>query len=124
MSITTVQLELLHRQLEALGDRLQADHRPGSTELSENDSLVAAAAACDFLLPSPLTIDHLAATVQKKIANVDVLLERARMHESLPPEAQAAAEEENRYMEDDYASSPALPGTEDGPDRSARQPAD
>ena len=121
MSITTAHLETLHRQLRELGDRLHEDHRPGATELDENDFLVAAAVACDFLLPSLLTIDQLAATVQKKIENVDVLLERSRMHESLPSEAQAAAEEENRYMEEDYASSPALPGSEDGSAASARQ---
>ena len=121
MSISTAHLEALHQQLRELGDRLQEDYRPSATELDENDVLVAAAVACDFLLPSSLTIDQLAATVQKKIENVDILLARSRMHESLPSEAQAAAEDENRYMEEDYASSPALPDGEDGSAASARK---
>ncbi|HEV2611037.1 MAG TPA: hypothetical protein VGU61_12280 [Noviherbaspirillum sp.] len=102
MSISVSQLEGLSDKLHRLSERLRSDRRPAGTALGENDPLVAAANDCDFLLPSPLTIDTLSATVEKKIGNVAVLLERARMHEQLPPDAQAAAEEENVLMDEDY----------------------
>ncbi|MES2830665.1 MAG: hypothetical protein V4695_01570 [Pseudomonadota bacterium] len=102
MSIGTPQLEALSDKLHELAKRLHSDLTPGDSELNDGNSLVVSAKDCDFLLPTPLTLENLAATVQKKIDNINVLLERARMHESLPPEAQAAAEEENIYMEQDY----------------------
>lgn len=102
MSISVAQLEALSDKLHRLAGRLHADRRPADSALGENDPLVAAANDCQFLLPSPLTIDTLSATVQKKLNNVAVLLERARMHQDLPPDAQAAAEEENMLMGEDY----------------------
>ena len=102
MSISVAQLETLSDQLHRLAERLQADRRPREQTLDGGDPLIAAANDCDFLLPSPLTIETLSATVQKKIDNVAVLLDRARMHASLPEEAQAAAEEENMLMDEDY----------------------
>jgi len=107
MSISSVQLEALSDNLHRLAGLLQADSRPADTELSRTDPLVVAAENCDFILPSPLTTKTLAATVQKKIENVAVLLERSLMHESLPPEAQAAAEEENKYIEENYQDNAA-----------------
>lgn len=107
MSISSVQLQALSQNLHRLASKIEADERPVPTELGNADALVVAAQACDFLLPSPLTLETLAATVQKKLDNVAVLLERSLMHESLPPQAQAAAEEENKYIEEDYADDPA-----------------
>ncbi len=112
MSISSVQLEALAGNLHRLAERLQADSRAAETALSANDPVVAAANACDFLLPSPLTLETLRVTVQKKIENVAVLLERSLMHESLPPEAQAAAEEENKYIEEDYREESASASNE------------
>jgi hypothetical protein len=102
MSISVSQLEGLSDKLHRLSERLRSDRRPSDTALGESDPLVAEANDCEFLLPSPLTIDTLSATVQKKLDNVAVLLERSRMHEELPPDAQAAAEEENVLMDEDY----------------------
>ena len=115
MSISVARLESLSGKLHHLAERLRADHRAAGSALGENDPLVAAANECDFLLPSPLTIDTLSATVQKKLDNVAVLLERARMHQELPPDAQAAAEEENVLMDKDYQGDEATPGDGAGP---------
>lgn len=54
------------------------------------------------MLPSPLTLGSLAETVDRKIANVGVLLDRARTHEDLPESAQMAADQEYLMTEDDY----------------------
>lgn len=118
MSISSAQLEALSEKLHRVAALLQVDKRAADAELPASDALVVAANTCDFLLPSPLTLATLAATVQKKIDNVAVLLERSLMHESLPPQAQAAAEEENKYIEEDYQDDPA--SAEDQPDLGTR----
>ncbi len=113
MSINTATLEALHRQLCHLATRLNDDCRPPDTALEPGDTLLDDARACDFLLPSPLTLLTLQDSVQKKIETVAVLMERAKVHESLPRAAQAAAEEENAFIEDDYAT-PVTPRNDDG----------
>jgi hypothetical protein len=102
MSISVAKLETLSDKLHRLADRLRAERRLPTGALSEEDPLVTAAKDCEFLLPVPLTIDTLSTTVQKKIENVAVLLERARMHQDLPTDAQTAAEEEIVLMDEDY----------------------
>lgn len=118
MSISTAQLEALQHQLAQLARRLADDRRPPSAILTATDPEVAEASACDFLLPSPLTLEALRETVQKKQDNVVVLLARAKLHEALPADAQAAAEEENAFMEADYDTPPTTqrdePGTAGG----------
>jgi len=107
MSISSITLNALSENLHRLANLLEADPRPTTMALQNTDPLIVAANACDFALPNPLTLETLSTTVEKKIANVAVLLERSLMHESLPPEAQAAAEEENKYIEEDYKDDPA-----------------
>jgi hypothetical protein len=73
------------------------------TPLADDSALVQAAKGCEFMLPETLTIGSLRETVDRKIANVSVLLERARKHDDLPTSAQTAAEQEYTATEDDYA---------------------
>lgn len=95
MVISVAQLETLLNKLQSLQQRLKNTDRSPSSELTESDPLVQAANECDFILPSPLTINTLQETVDRKIDNVLVLLERARQHEELPPDVQMAAEHED-----------------------------
>lgn len=106
MSISTGQLESIKKNLLHLQAHLKAERRAPDTELHADERLLAEATECDFMLPSPLTLASLAEAVTRKLENVDVLLERSRTHETLPPQAQAAAEDENRYMEEDYKDEP------------------
>lgn len=105
MSISVAQLEQLQIKLHNLADRLRADMRPEDKQLEEDDPLVASAKECEFPLPSPLTVATLLSTVRRKADNVQVLLARARMHEDLPPDAQAAAEQEDNLIEKNYQES-------------------
>lgn len=113
MAISTEQLESIKQQLLVLAKRLTADPRSSDSELPQNDPLVAQALECDFILPSPLSMATPSVTVRRKLETVDVLLDRARLHRTLPAEAQAAAEEDNRFLQEDYQDEPALPGTND-----------
>lgn len=61
------------------------------------------------MLPETLTTGTLAEAVDRKLANVAVLLERARKHESLPEDAQAAAEQEYMLSDEDYAADAGHP---------------
>ena len=121
MSISSEHLEAIRNNLHDLATRLKADRREPTTELTDHDALVIEARQCDFMLPSPLTIESLSETVARKIENVGVLLDRAEMHESLPPEARKAAEEENAYMVEDYQDDPALPGAADSQPPTSRR---
>ena len=84
------QLELGLRQVLRLIER---DESGISGELPATHAAVKAAEACELMLPQPLTLATLAEAARHKIDNVQVLLARAREHESLPPEAQLAADE-------------------------------
>ena len=108
MSISTEKLETLCGKLQDLDNFLRVDARAPATALEQTDRLVVASQACDVMLPSPLTLAALSLTIQKKIETVGVLLERARLHQLLPADAQAAAEEENMFMEEDYCNAPEL----------------
>ncbi|WP_151638305.1 hypothetical protein [Noviherbaspirillum aerium] len=105
------QLEKIAEQLRSLKTRL--DSMPGSSEqpLQEDSEYVRAAQECDFMLPSPLTLGTLSETVDRKLQNVAVLMERARNHESLPEDAQAAAEQEYTMSDEDYAANHARQDT-------------
>lgn len=102
MAISTEQLEQLASKLHALKTRLaQTAHAPDAT-LSMDDPLVDMANACEFPLPRTLTARTLEEEVDRKIANLAVLMERARQHEALPPDIRAAADQENSLMVEDY----------------------
>jgi hypothetical protein len=64
-----------------------------SGQLASDHPAVIAANQCELMLPEQLTLESLAAAARHKIDNVQVLLARAREHESLPREAQLAADE-------------------------------
>ncbi|GAC1423871.1 MAG: hypothetical protein NVSMB6_24960 [Burkholderiaceae bacterium] len=113
MSISTAQLHVLHQKLRRVAESLRDDRRGASVPLEAIDPQVTAAQACDFLLPSPLTLATLRDTVQKKMDNVAVLLERATMHEALPADARTAAEEDNVFMEANYDTPPKAPGDDE-----------
>lgn len=89
------ELEQLDARLHKLRDQLRSEPH-GERMLRMDDPLVKSALACEFMLPETLTVRNLADTVERKIDNVRVLLERARSHENLPESAQIAAGQE--YM--------------------------
>lgn len=89
------ELELLDTRLRRLRDRLRSEPH-AERVLDMSDPLVQAALECDFMLPASLTVRNLGDTVERKIGNVQLLLERARTHEDLPESAQIAAGQE--YM--------------------------
>lgn len=97
------ELEDLSSRLHHLQQQLQAASAGNNSPLREDDPLVMAALECQFMLPSILTIETLAETVEKKINNVNLLLERARRHESLPEDAQVAADQDYLASEEDLA---------------------
>jgi hypothetical protein len=93
----------LHKAL-ALAERDEGD----STDLLSPDHPAARAALdCEVMLPDVLTAPALAETLRHKIDTVKVLLERARAHEALPPEAQLAANEGYLAVDDLLAEPPA-----------------
>lgn len=110
MSISVSDLDQMLAKLNGLADVLRADPRPQQSPLDKSDPLAVQADACEFPLPSPLTIATLKETVDRKIENVGVLLQRARMHEQLPPDAQEAAEQENDLIEENYQTHESVYG--------------
>jgi hypothetical protein len=111
MAISTEQLEQLASKLHALKTRLaQRKHAPDAA-ISMDDPVVDMARACEFPLPATMTARTLEDEVDRKIANVAVLMERARQHEALPPDIRAAADQENTLMVEDYRADKA---SEDG----------
>lgn len=107
MAISTRRLEELLSALRALKARLEADARDPNAPIAQTDPLLRMAQACEFPLPSPPTINNLRDEVERKIVNATVLMQRARAHEALPEDAQAAADQENSLMEQDYRDSAA-----------------
>lgn len=102
MELTT--LEALSARLHRLRTQLDAAGVGRNEPLSENHPLVQAATACEFMLPRPLTIASLSDTVDRKIGNVTVLLERAREHADLPEAAQVAADQEYMPTDETYGA--------------------
>ncbi|WP_194711311.1 hypothetical protein [Noviherbaspirillum soli] len=102
MAISTAQLEQMTERLQALKSYLARREQSPDAPMDMNDPAVEMAAACEFPLPGRLTGRTLAEEVDRKIANVDVLMARAREHEALPPEMRAAADQENTLMVEDY----------------------
>lgn len=102
MSISVKQLETLLSKLHNLASTLENDARSPQSVLRNDDRLVTLADECEFPLPRPLTIENMKATVGKKIDNVHVLLDRARMHQQLPLDAQDAADQEDDLIEQNY----------------------
>jgi hypothetical protein len=97
------ELEDLSSRLQRLQQQLKSASAGSNSPLREDDPLVVAALECEFMLPSILTMETLTETVEKKINNVNLLLERARRHESLPEDAQVAADQEYLATEEDLA---------------------
>ncbi|RJF95364.1 hypothetical protein [Noviherbaspirillum saxi] len=97
-------LEEISAKLEQLRDELYRTSSAQDQPLDEHGRLVQLAKECDFMLPPRLTVANLTGTVERKLANIAVLLERARKHESLPDDAQAAAEQEYTLTDEDYAA--------------------
>jgi hypothetical protein len=98
MSLSIAQLERLLDQLEHLTGSLRSSSRSAEEDLSHDDPLVEAANACEFMLPSPLTVANLLETAERKINNVHVLLERAKQHQDIPADARLAADNEDMLL--------------------------
>jgi hypothetical protein len=102
MAISTEQLQQMHDRLQTLKQNLARREQSPDTPIASDDALARMALDCEFPLPTPLNGRTLADEVERKLANVSVLMERARQHESLPPEMRAAADQENSLMVEDY----------------------
>lgn len=86
-------LEQLELGLRGVLRQIERDEGREAGELSDGHPAARAALECEVMLPEPLTLGSLRDTVRHKIDTVQVLLERAREHEALPPDAQLAADE-------------------------------
>ena len=113
MAISTAQLEQMHDRLQALKENLERREQAPDQPIETDDPLARMALDCEFPLPSPLTGRSLAEEVERKIANVGVLMERSRQHESLPPEMRTAADQENSLMVEDYKDGGVADGAAD-----------
>ncbi|KRB89905.1 hypothetical protein [Noviherbaspirillum sp. Root189] len=102
-------LEAISASLNQLKSDLKRALNEGDHPLDGHSALVRQAEECEFMLPEKLTTGALAEAVDRKLANVAVLLERARRHESLPEDAQAAAEQEYMLSDEDYAANAGHP---------------
>ncbi|MFP5392169.1 MAG: hypothetical protein ACLGI6_11600 [Gammaproteobacteria bacterium] len=86
----SARLEQLERGLRKVLTLLD-EH--GGQALDAGHPAVRAAGECELMLPEVLTRASLEQAVRHKIDVVQVLLARAREHESLPPDVQLAADE-------------------------------
>lgn len=102
MAMSTGQLEQIRDKLQTLKATLARRERASDEPIQRNDPLVDMANDCEFPLPARLTGRTLGEEVDRKIANVMVLMERARQHEALPPEMREAAGQENSLLVEDY----------------------
>lgn len=102
-------LEEISAKLNHLKSELTRALKEGDRPLDADNGLVRQAEECEFMLPEKLTTSTLTEAVDRKISNVAVLLERARKHESLPEDAQAAAEQEYMLSDEDYAADAGHP---------------
>ena len=121
MAISTAQLAQMADRLHALKSHLARREQSPDAPMDTSDPAVDMAAACEFPLPAKLTGRTLAEEVDRKIANVEVLMARAREHEALPPEMRAAADQENSLMVEDYKDGGVA---EDGGDEDANDSRD
>nr|WP_217344498.1 hypothetical protein [Noviherbaspirillum sp. L7-7A]MBV0878651.1 hypothetical protein [Noviherbaspirillum sp. L7-7A] len=122
MAISTAQLEQMTERLHALKSHLARREQSPDAPMDMNDPAVAMAGACEFPLPGRLTGRTLAEEVDRKIANVDVLMARAREHEALPPEMRAAADQENTLMVEDYKDGGVADDDDEAGDAPHQQP--
>jgi hypothetical protein len=99
-------LEQLDQGLHRALAMAQRDESATDGALSPDHPAVTAAQSCEVMLPEVLTLASLVDTLRHKIETVQVLLERARAHEALPPEAQLAANE-GYLAVDDLIAKPA-----------------
>lgn len=95
------ELKELSARLGRLRERLDAAPS-ADTPLADDSPLVQAARECEFMLPPTLSVGTLSETVDRKIANVSVLLERAKKQEDLSVEASVAETQDYMFTEDDY----------------------
>jgi hypothetical protein len=95
------------------------DRDEGDDAVRADHPAVQAAQACELMLPEPLTMTALAEAIRHKIETVQVLLDRARAHEALPPDAQLAADE--GYLTATDGVPPPQPNAE-GRSQGARAP--
>jgi hypothetical protein len=98
MSMSIAQLEHLLDKLETLTEKLHSSSNLTQTGLAHDDPLVGLAKECEFMLPAPLTAANLLETTERKINNVLVLLERAKQHQEIPPDARLAADNEDTLI--------------------------
>ena len=102
----SVRLEQLEQGLHEVLRLIDVDRRDPHTALPPDHPAVLAAEACELMQPEKLTLASLAGSARHKIENVQVLMKRAREHESLPPEAQIAADEGYMTSSDDVQGKP------------------
>ncbi|WP_338763427.1 hypothetical protein [Massilia sp. METH4] len=86
-------LEQLEQGLRNALQLVERDETGAQGEIATSHPAARAAEECELMLPEPLTLASLAEAIRHKIDTVHVLLDRARAHEALPPEAQLAADE-------------------------------
>lgn len=96
MSMNVEHLESLLIKLQQLQLRLNETSTPRDAELPQGDPLVQLAMDCDFFLPTQLNVETLSSTVDNKIENVNLLLDRARQNADVPADAKAVIE--NEYL--------------------------
>lgn len=94
-------LEQLEQGLRHALQLTLRDESGAQGEIERTHPAAKAAEACELMLPEVLTLASLAEAIRHKIDTVHVLLDRARAHEKLPPDAQLAADEGYLTGEDD-----------------------
>lgn len=94
-------LEQLEQGLRQALQLVERDETGARGEIEPGHPAARAAEACELMLPEPLTLASLGEAIRHKIDTVHVLLDRARAHEKLPPDAQLAADEGYLTSEDD-----------------------
>ncbi|GGX89156.1 hypothetical protein GJV26_25365 [Massilia dura] len=86
-------LEQLEQGLRHALQLVERDETGAQGEIETGHPAARAAESCELMLPEPLTLASLGEAIRNKIETVHVLLDRARAHEKLPPDAQLAADE-------------------------------
>jgi hypothetical protein len=109
------ELEMLLARLQQVQQELRTTSRFLDRGLRPDDPLVIAVNECEVMLPATVTVHSLLDTVKRKIDDVAVLLDRARQHERLPIDAQAAAEQEDLLIEEDYLGAQKEPSEQEQP---------
>jgi hypothetical protein len=86
-------LEQLEQGLRHALQLVERDETGAQGVIAQTHPAARAAESCELMLPEVLTLESLGEAIRHKIDTVHVLLERARAHEKLPPDAQLAADE-------------------------------